>query len=130
MSAEPVADSVAVVPTLAGTASATFGFVLSTLKVTGSEVNGWLPARSVTTTRTWVGPSGEPTEFQWPVKGAAVEASTWTKLDEPTTFTSNDTPPSGISVVIHELSYGAVVSAALTAVQGPLVAPAHEPAGQ
>ena len=73
----------------------TFGFVLSTVNVTGSEVNGGFPARSVTTTRTWVGPSGEPTEFQWPANGAAVEASTWTKLDEPTVFTSNDTPPFG-----------------------------------
>src|SRR5438874_1211649 len=52
-------------------------------------------AASATAGPPTIGASGEPTEFQWPANGAAVEASTWTKLDEPTVFTSNDTPPFG-----------------------------------
>ena len=41
----------------------------------------------MTTTRTWVGPSSEPTELHEPVYGAAVDASTVMKSAAPTGLT-------------------------------------------
>lgn len=67
MSAEPVAPIATLPAASAGEETVTDGAVLSTVNVTGAEKSGPLPATSVTATRTWAGPSGEPTELHEPL---------------------------------------------------------------